>query len=160
MVESDSTRRHFIREAVELARRSVERGGGPFGAVIVRDGVIIGRGHNSVVLCNDPTAHAEIEAIRQACSRSSDFHLDGCELYVSCMPCPMCLGAAYWAHISRIFYAASSEEADAAGFQDGFIARELTLPVEQRSLSLRQIADPRGSEVLGNWQRRKGRVEY
>lgn len=153
-------KQHFIREAIELAHLSVKKGGGPFGAVVVRDGKIIGRGHNHVPLRNDPTAHAEVEAIREACKNSDDFHLDGCELYTSCMPCPMCLGAAYWAHISHIYYAATARDAADVGFNDEFIYGELALPAEQRSLPIEQIAHDEALKVFSVWKNLEDKTEY
>lgn len=150
----------FMRTAIELAHLSVQRGGGPFGAVVVRDGKIIGRGHNQVPLRNDPTAHAEVEAIRQACSDSGDFHLDGCELYTSCMPCPMCLGAAYWAHISHIYYAATAQDAANIGFSDEFIADELARPLEQRALPMSQLEHQRALAVFRAWHDSDNKTEY
>lgn len=156
----DKSKFHFICEAIDLAHQSVQQGGGPFGAVVVRNGTIIGSGHNRVALRNDPTAHAEVEAIREACASSGSFHLDGCELYTSCMPCPMCLGAAYWAHISHIYYAATAQDAAAAGFNDEFIYGELALPVEQRTLPVEQIAHQESLEVFRVWGNTEGRVKY
>lgn len=150
----------FMREAIELAHHSVEQGGGPFGAVIVRNGKIIGRGHNHVPLRNDPTAHAEVEAIREACRHETSFHLDGCDLYTSCLPCPMCLGAAYWAHISRIYYAATAQDAAAIGFNDEFIYGELQRPLQERSLPVEQLAHGEALQVFRAWRAREDRVDY
>lgn len=156
----DKNHKHFIGEAIELAHLSVTKGGGPFGAIVVRDGNIIGRGHNHVPLRNDPTAHAEVEAIRDACAREKNFHLDGCELYTSCMPCPMCLGAAYWAHISHIYYAASAEDAATAGFSDEFIAQELTLPMNERAIPVSQLERDRAIKVFNTWCSMEGKTDY
>src|SRR5262245_29961376 len=124
----------FLREAIRLSIDKMQANeGGPFGAVIVRDGQIIGRGWNRVTSTNDPTAHAEIVAIRDACSRLKTFSLAGCEIYSSCEPCPLCLAAIFWARLDRIFYAATCEDAAAAGFDDGILYRELALPVANRS---------------------------
>ena len=147
-------------EAVSLALQSVVQGGGPFGAVVVCSGEIVGRGHNRVTLDNDPTAHAEIEAIREACANRADFHLPDCDLYTSSMPCPMCLSAAYWAKLSRVFYAVPSEEAAAVGFLDEFLFKELSLPTEQRSLPLIHMHDESASEVFREWIAAQNRVDY
>lgn len=160
MTTGQAKHSEFMLEAIELAHYSVKKGGGPFGAVVVRDGRVIGRGHNHVPLRNDPTAHAEVEAIREACANSGDFHLDGCELYTSCMPCPMCLGAAYWAHISHIYYAATAEDAAAIGFSDEFIAGELARPIHERSLPLSQIEHGKAVEVFRAWWADEGKIEY
>lgn len=121
--------------AVELARQGVERGmGGPFGCIIVKDGGIVGRGCNEVTSTNDPTAHAEIVAIRDACKLLGDFQLAGCDVYASCEPCPMCLGALYWARPRRVVYAATREEAAEAGFDDAFIYREIELQPGERKI--------------------------
>ncbi|MBX2978455.1 MAG: nucleoside deaminase [Flavobacteriales bacterium] len=126
---------HYLREAISLSRAGMERNdGGPFGCVIVKDGEIIGRGNNRVTSSNDPTAHAEVVAIREACQKLGSFQLDGCTLYTSCEPCPMCLGAIYWARPDRIVFAAQREDAAAAGFDDQLIYDELPLPREKRRI--------------------------
>jgi len=130
--------RDFLRQAIDLANRSVDEGGGPFGAVIVRKGLVIGRGNNRVTLDNDPTAHAEVQAIRDACRKEKDFSLSGSVLYASCEPCPMCMAAIYWARIERVVFAASGEDASHAGFDDRWIARELCQPYAERSLPVEQ----------------------
>ncbi|GAB4458512.1 MAG: guanine deaminase [Armatimonadaceae bacterium] len=127
----------FLREAVRLSIENVQGGhGGPFGAVVVRDGAVVGYGANSVTATNDPTAHAEIVAIRRAGTKLATFDLAGCVLYTSCEPCPMCLAAAYWARLDAIFYAATQHDAAAAGFDDAFLYREVSLPVGERSLPI------------------------
>jgi tRNA(Arg) A34 adenosine deaminase TadA len=124
-------------EAVRLARQGMESGdGGPFGAVIVRSGKIIGRGCNSVLKLNDPTAHAEIVAIREACQSLGNFQLDGCDLYTTCEPCPMCLGAIYWARPARVFYAGTRFDASDAGFDDSFIYSEMEKELNDRSIPM------------------------
>lgn len=126
---------HYLREAISLSRTGMERNdGGPFGCVIVKDGEIIGRGNNRVTSSNDPTAHAEVVAIREACQKLGSFQLEGCTLYTSCEPCPMCLGAIYWARPDRIVFAAQREDAAAAGFDDQLIYDELPLPPEKRRI--------------------------
>ena len=125
----------FLRRAIARAVKNVESGnGGPFGAVIVRGGKVVAEAGNSVFTANDPTAHAEVNAIRAACQNLGAFRLDGCTLYTSSEPCPMCLAACYWAHLDRLFYAANAKDAAQAGFDDAFLYRELALPVNERSL--------------------------
>ncbi len=141
----------FLREAIELANHSVDAGGGPFGAVVVKDGEVIGRGHNRVTLDLDPTAHAEVQAIRDACRRSRDFSLQGCVLYASCEPCPMCMAAIYWARIARVVFAASGEVAARAGFDDRLIAREICQPYSERSLPVEQCACEGHDESFRKW---------
>jgi guanine deaminase len=149
----------FLAQAVALATASVEQGGGPFGALVVRNGEIIGRGTNSVTLNHDPTAHAEVQAIRDACSNSKDFTLSGATLYASCEPCPMCLAAIYWARLDRIVYAASREDAAAVGFDDGVIAEEMQLPPERRSLvSVQRDVD--FSSPFRKWQEKGDKISY
>ncbi len=148
-------------EAIRLALDSVAEGnGGPFGAVVVKDGRIIGRGTNSVTRYNDPTAHAEIMAIRDACRQLGEYHLTGCELYVSCMPCPMCLSASYWAHIERIYYAARAEDAAAVGFDDVLIAEELCLPPVQRHLPLVHLPVDDALAPLQCWNEKADKIPY
>lgn len=149
-----------MQAAIDLALHSVALGGGPFGAVVVKDGQIIGEGHNRVTLDNDPTAHAEVVAIRAACARLGSFRLDGCTLYTSCTPCPMCLGAAYWAHVSALVYAATSDDAAEAGFDDAFIHEELATPAEHRSLPLRQLGRAAALEVFAAWRRKEDKKAY
>ncbi len=150
----------FLAEAVRLAVQSVQNGGGPFAAVIVRDGKIIAQGANRVTLANDPTAHAEIVAIREACSGLGDFRLSGCVLYSSCEPCPMCLAACYWARLAEIVYAGSQANAAAAGFDDAFLYRELILPQAQRSLPIRQLMADEGQQPFEAWKQFTGKIEY
>ena len=127
----------FLRMAIALARKGVEEGkGGPFGCVIVKDGEVIGKGCNGVTSTNDPTAHAEVMAIRDACRHLGDYQLTGCDVYTSCEPCPMCLGALYWARPDRVVYAASRFEAAEAGFDDAFIYTEINLPDGERGYRL------------------------
>ncbi|MBK6966444.1 MAG: nucleoside deaminase [Bacteroidales bacterium] len=130
----------FMAEAIKLARQNISNGnGGPFGAVVVKDGIIIAKGSNHVTTWNDPTAHAEVVAIREACLKLGYFQLDGCDIYCSCEPCPMCLGAIYWARPDRIFYAAAREDAAKAGFDDEFIYRELGMTPDSRSIPAKQF---------------------
>lgn len=158
---SREQRERFMREAVRIAAENVRSGrGGPFGAVVVRDGRVIARGTNLVTESNDPTAHAEVVAIREACRALGSFQLEGCEVYCSTEPCPMCLGALYWARPARVFYAQEREAAAAAGFDDGFIYRELGKPPEARSLELRRLELEGSDEPLRLWERAEDRVEY
>jgi tRNA(Arg) A34 adenosine deaminase TadA len=150
----------FLSEAIRLAVESVTNGGGPFGAVIVNEGKIIARGTNRVTIANDPTAHAEIVAIREAGQAIASFSLAGCVLYTSCEPCPMCLSACYWARLSEIIYAGGQAEAAAAGFDDAFLYQELSLPLPARGLPIRRLLADRGNEPFDAWKNFPGRVEY
>lgn len=152
--------KEFMRRAIALADESVRRGGGPFGAVIVKDGVIIAEGSNSVTIHNDPTAHAEVSAIREACRRLGTFHLSGCTIYTSCEPCPMCLGAIYWAGIKQIFYGNNRKDAAAIGFADDFIYEELERPMEHRRLPIRPLLRDEAQQSFRLWQQKTDRVEY
>src|ERR1035438_8529722 len=130
----------FMREAIRLSIRMMRRGqGGPFGAVVARGGRIVGRGWNLVTSTNDPTAHAEIVAIREACKRLKTFQLSDCDLYTSCEPCPMCLSAIYWARFRHVFYANTRKDAARINFDDDFIYREVALPIGRRKLKMKQI---------------------
>lgn len=150
----------FLLEAIRLADESVANGGGPFAAVVVREGEIVGRGNNRVTLNHDPTAHAEVQAIRDACRNLGDFQLRGCELYVNCEPCPMCLAAAYWARLDAVYYAASAADAAEAGFDDVLIRNELVLEPEQRQLPMRQAAREQALGTFRRWQQLEDKVEY
>jgi len=144
---------HFMTEAIAMARRGVGLGhGGPFGAVVVKEGEIIGRGWNRVIEDSDPTAHAEMNAIRDAARRLGQAHLDGCELYTSCEPCPMCLSASYWAHIARIYFAATEEDAAVLGFDDRFIREELQCSALKRTLPMEQLMREQALEVFAQWR--------
>lgn len=151
----------FLREAITLARDGMERGdGGPFGCVIVKDGQVVGRGNNRVTSSNDPTAHAEVVAIRDACAKLGSFQLENCTVYASCEPCPMCLGALYWARPPRIVYAATRADAADAGFDDQLIYDELPLPPEQRKFRMEHFMRAEAQEVFGAWKAMAGRVKY
>jgi len=141
----------FLLHAIELAVENVRRGGGPFGALVVKDGIVIATGANQVTRTHDPTAHAEIVAIREACRVLGDFQLTGCEVYSSCEPCPMCLGALYWARPARIFFAATKEQAADAGFDDSLIYSEINTPYSQRVLPIFhiEIRKPPGPSPTG-----------
>lgn len=149
-----------MREAVRLATESVERGGGPFGAVIVKDGEIIACGWNCVTSRNDPTAHAEIVAIREACERLGSFQLAGCDVYSSTEPCPMCMGALYWARPERVFYASDREDAATAGFDDQFIYDELARAVDARDLEIHHLEVEGAGEEFQAWRSKDDRMEY
>jgi tRNA(Arg) A34 adenosine deaminase TadA len=149
----------FLREAIALSREKMEASeGGPFGAVIVRNGGIVGRGWNRVTSTNDPTAHAEIVAIRDACARLQTFSLAGCELYASCEPCPLCLAASYWARLDRIYHAATRDDAAAAGFDDRAFYEELCRPAGERSLPMEQRLRDEALPVLRAWLQKPDRV--
>jgi len=151
----------LLREAIRLARARMLAGrGGPFGAVVARGGRIVAKGWNRVTTGLDPSAHAEIVAIRRACRRLGTFHLDGCVLYASCEPCPMCLAAAYWARVDRIAWAASRQDAAAAGFDDELIYREVALPAPERSLPSMQLLREEGAAVFADWLAYPDRVPY
>jgi tRNA(Arg) A34 adenosine deaminase TadA len=151
----------FMTEALKLAQRSVEQGdGGPFGAVIVRDGRIIGHGWNQVIKRNDPTAHGEILAIRDACNNAASYHLPGSVLYTTCEPCPMCLSAAYWAHVDRLVYAATADDAAAIGFNDSFIMAQLRMPMAKRSITSQQLLRERSLDLFAQWQASGQRIDY
>ena len=150
----------FMRQAIALAVDNVENGGGPFGAVIVKDGKVIATGTNRVTPNNDPTAHAEVCAIRAACAKLGTFNLCGCVLYTSCEPCPMCLGAIYWAHIDKIYYGANQHDAAAVDFDDSFIYRELELKPEQRHKPMENILHDEALAPFKAWGIKIDKVEY
>lgn len=151
----------FLREAIRLSFEKMHANeGGPFGAIIVRGDEIVGRGWNRVTSTNDPTAHAEIVAIRDACSRLKNFCLTGCEIYSSCEPCPLCLAAIYWARLDRVYYAATCADAAAAGFDDQNFYRELTLPMTERSIPMMQSLRDEALAALTAWIKKEDRVQY
>ncbi len=151
----------FMQEAIALSLISVRSGkGGPFGAVIVKNGEIIAKSHNQVTSTNDPTAHAEIVAIRQACQILQNFELKGCELYTSCEPCPMCLGAIYWARLDRVYYANTKADAAGIGFDDHFIYDELDLSVDKRRLPMVQMMRDEALVAFAEWTEKVDKVEY
>lgn len=153
--------RKFMAEAVRLSREGMRKGkGGPFGAVVVRDGKVVGRGCNEVISGNDPSAHAEIQAIRDACGRLKTYDLGGCELYTSCEPCPMCLSAAYWARVDRIVFANTRREAAGIGFGDAFIYEELGKPLRGRALSITRLKDPSAAKVFRAWAEKPDKKHY
>ena len=150
----------FMRAAISLATESVKRGGGPFGAVIVKDGEIIAHGANRVTLDHDPTAHAEVSAIREACRRLNTFDLSGCIIYTSCEPCPMCLGAIYWAHIDRIFYGNNRKDAAGIGFADDFIYEELDRPMASRTVPIEPLLRDEALSSFRLWEEKDDKTEY
>jgi guanine deaminase len=153
--------RRFMQEAISLSLTSVETGkGGPFGAVIVKENEIIAKAHNQVTSTNDPTAHAEIVALRQACQVLNTFQLKGCELYTSCEPCPMCLGAIYWARLDRVYYGNTKADAAEIGFDDQFIYEELDRPVRDRQLPMIQLMRDEAQSAFQAWANAIDKVEY
>ena len=150
----------FMREAIRLSDENVKNGGGPFGAVIVRDGKIIATGVNRVTANNDPTAHAEVSAIRAAGQKLGTFDLSGCDIYTSCEPCPMCLGAIYWAHLDRMYYACNKDDAADAGFDDSFIYKELDLEASERRLKSENILRSEALKTFEAWKEKDDKVEY
>ena len=154
------TKEDLMRRAIALAVDNVANGGGPFGAVIARDDEIVAEGVNRVTANHDPTAHAEVSAIRAACSQLQTFDLTGCEIYTSCEPCPMCLGAIYWAHLDRIFYGANQHDAAAINFDDAFIYRELAVPVEQREKQMTALLPSEALAAFEAWRQKDDKVEY
>ena len=148
-------------KAIRLAQNGIDsNAGGPFGAVVVKDGKIVGEGFNKVTSTNDPTAHAEVVAIRNACENLRSFQLDGCTLYTSCEPCPMCLGAIYWARPSKVFYAATREDAANVGFDDEFIYKEIEKNFEDRQMKLVNFLRDEGLKVFKNWENKADKKKY
>lgn len=155
------THEKFMRRAIELAQKGVdENRGGPFGCVIVKNGEIIGEGCNEVTSTNDPTAHAEIVAVRNACKALNSFQLEGCTVYTSCEPCPMCLGAIFWSRPSAIFMAATRDDASAAGFDDDVFYDELEKPNESRDLRMESLLREESQAVFQSWIKKSDKVEY
>jgi guanine deaminase len=150
----------FLQRAIEIASDGITDGGGPFGAVIVKEGRIISEDHNRVVMNNDPTAHAEILAIRQASSILKTHELKDCILYSSCEPCPMCLGAIYWAGIKKVFYSCDRTDAEKAGFSDKMIYNEIILDPSQRQISFVRLTDTGGKEVFRKWEELEDKISY
>ena len=152
--------KEYIREAIRLSEKNMEEGGGPFGAVIVKDNKIIAKAGNTVTPANDPTAHAEINAIRRAAEYLNNFDLNGCMIYSSCEPCPMCLGAIYWARLDGIYFAAGNADARYAGFDDSFIYEEIQKPFERRSIQTIQMLKDEAFEVLEKWKQKEDKIQY
>jgi guanine deaminase len=150
----------FMRRAIALALENVRSGGGPFAAVIVKDGRIVAEGANRVTSTNDPTAHAEVVAIREACRALGDFQLAGCDLYTTCEPCPMCLGAIYWARPARVFYAGTAADAAAAGFDDAFIYDELKGTHAARRIPMTQLLRDESLSIFSAWKKQDNKTPY
>ncbi|WP_051292919.1 nucleoside deaminase [Olivibacter sitiensis] len=156
-----TTRNSFMREAIALSHEGMNKGaGGPFGAVVVRNGEIIARGYNRVLETNDPTCHAEVDAIRKASAFLGHFHLEDCELYTSCEPCPMCLGAVYWSRIKTVYYGNTKADAAAIGFDDQFIYEELDRPIRDRSLSMERLLGDEAAAVFNDWAKQANKKLY
>ena len=149
-----------MREAINAAFEGMRQKGGPFGAVVVKNGEIVGKGSNCVTETNDPTAHAEVVAIRDACKKLGSFQLEGCEIYTSCEPCPMCLGAIYWARPDKVFYACDKDDAADSGFDDAFIYKELELPASERKVPFVQMSREEALSVFAEWNEKEDKTEY
>ena len=150
-----------MKEAIRLSRQKMRANqGGPFGAIIVRNGKIVGRGWNRVIATNDPTAHAEITAIRDACKKLKRFHLADCELYTSCEPCPMCLGAVYWARLKTVYYANTRADAAAIQFDDSLIYDEVRLPLPRRKIPMKPLLRREALKVFVEWENKADKVPY
>ena len=150
-----------MQEAISISIENMRRNhGGPFGAVVVKGGRIVGRGWNQVTSANDPTAHAEVVAIRDACRRLKTFQLDGCELYTSCEPCPMCLSAIYWARLKRVFYANTRRDAAKANFDDAVIYGEVARPISRRRIPMKQLLRKEALRALAEWNNKPDKIPY
>ena len=157
----DNAKKLLMEEAIKLAYDNLNNTiNGPFGAIIVKDNIIVGRGANSVASTNDPTAHAEVNAIRDACKNLNTFDLDNCDIYTSCEPCPMCLGAIYWAHLNNIYYACDKKDAAEAGFDDAFIYNEFDLAIDKRSIPASQINQNESKKVFVKWIDKQDKICY
>lgn len=150
----------YMRLAIEKSIESVENGGGPFGAVVVKDGEVVSVASNSVTIDNDPTAHAEVNAIRQACRKLGTFDLSGCEIYASCEPCPMCLASIYWARIDKLYYANTKSDADKIGFSDNFIYEEFAKPESERSIKVVSMLRDEALTAFKKWEAKTDKTEY
>ena len=151
----------FMRQALHLAEAGMHGGrGGPFGCVVVRRGRVVGRGNNRVTSTNDPTAHAEVVAIRDACDRLGTFHLEDCELYASCEPCPMCLAAIYWARLPRVFYGNTRRDAAAIGFDDDFIYTQMPLPPHRQKVKMKPLLRAEAQRAFAQWAAKTDKVRY
>jgi tRNA(Arg) A34 adenosine deaminase TadA len=151
----------FMREAIRLATENVsQRNGGPFGAIVVKNGEIVGRGYNQVTAINDPTAHAEVMAIRDACHNLQTFQLDGCLLYTSCEPCPMCLGAIYWARPDKLYYGCTKDDAAAIAFDDAFIYEELKVPLSERKMPMLPLSREEALVAFQLWENNTKKISY
>jgi guanine deaminase len=151
----------FMMEAIELSEKGMENNeGGPFGCIVVKNGVVIGRGNNKVMLTHDPTAHAEIIAIRDACKNIGSFQLDGCEIYTSCEPCPMCLGAIYWARPDVVYYANTCHDAAAIGFDDAMIYKEMEIALTDRKIPVKNLCRPQALKIFERWSKKQNKNLY
>lgn len=160
MKKQSSIEPQYMLEAIKWAENSVAKGGDPFGAVITKDGEIIAKAHNCVALHNDPTAHAEVEVIREACKNLNTFDLSGCEIYASCEPCPMCLSAIYWARIDSLYYGCTKEDAKNIGFDDSFIYEQINLKPENRSIPGKQILHDEALTTFHKWEEKEDKTAY
>ena len=157
----DDSKRAFMAEAIKMAVDGVNSGeGGPFGAVVVKDGKVVGRGNNRVTSINDPTAHAEVVAIRDACKNLNTFQLDGCDIYTSCEPCPMCLGAIYWARPSKVYFGCNKDDAANIDFDDDFIYKEISIPNSQRKIPFIGFMREESMEAFKTWTEKNDKVSY
>ena len=154
------TKEDLMRKAIQLSEENIENGGGPFGAVIVKNGEVIATGVNRVTANHDPTAHAEVSAIRCACQKLGTYDLSGCDIYTSCEPCPMCLGAIYWAHIDRIYYGNNKADAKEIGFDDSFIYDQLALPRGERSVPMENLLPEEAIHTFNAWRDKEDKIEY
>jgi guanine deaminase len=160
-MEITDRERNFMQMAIAESRLGMDSGhGGPFGCVIVKGNDVVGRGHNCVTSTHDPTAHAEVTAIRDACKKLNTFQLTGCELYTSCEPCPMCLGAIYWARPDKTFFANTKQDAAAVGFDDQFIYDEIALPIPERKMKMTVIPMPEAKQVFDDWVAKLDKIAY
>ncbi len=158
---SDAKKNKFMKRAIELSREHMNLGhGGPFGAVVVKDGQIISEGWNEVLATNDPTAHAEVQAIRKASAKLNNFDLSGAEIYTSCEPCPMCLSAIYWARLQKIYYANTRNNAADIQFDDDFIYQEIPKPHEERTIPMERLQSDEAMAVFKEWQKKANRIPY
>jgi tRNA(Arg) A34 adenosine deaminase TadA len=155
-----TSKNNFMLRAVELSINSANSTGGPFGCVIVKDDKIIGEGSNKVTFSNDPTAHAEIVAIREACKKLNTFNLSGCDLYASCEPCPMCLSAIYWAHVDNIYYANTRNDAKNINFDDSLIYSEISKKIEDRKIPIKQMLRDEALKAFEIWDKKTDKIEY
>ncbi len=160
MIIITETDKKFIKMACDIASKSIDNDGGPFGAVIVKDGEVLASGCNRVTASNDPTAHAEITAIRIACNKCQNFKLEGCVIYSSCEPCPMCLSAIYWAGISKVYYANTKHDAAAIDFDDNFIYEEITKPYNMRCIPFVHVNDNQAIDHFKKWSSKEDKIEY
>ena len=155
-----TSNKNFMHRAIELSINSANNAGGPFGCVIVKNNKIIAEGSNKVTLTNDPTAHAEIVSIREACKKLKTFNLTGCDLYSSCEPCPMCLAAIYWSHIDNIFYANTRDDAKKINFDDSLIYSEFSKKIEDRKIPIKQMLRDEALQAFKIWSKKTNKIEY